>query len=50
MGKCLGFRCRRVQQDDYDEVVLKELRDISHKTGIKQPELIAEGLNYGTMC
>ena len=29
-----------------DEVVLKELREISHKTGIKQQELIAEGLNY----
>ena len=25
-----------------DEVVLKELRDISHKTGIKQQEQIAE--------
>jgi hypothetical protein len=29
-----------------DEVMLKELREISHKTGFKQQELIAEGLNY----
>src|SRR5262245_59940311 len=29
-----------------DEVVLKELRDISHETGISQQVLIAEGLNY----
>jgi len=27
-----------------DEVVLKKLREISHKTGIKQQELIAKGL------
>jgi hypothetical protein len=29
-----------------DEVVLKELRDISHETGVSQQVLIAEGLNY----
>jgi len=29
-----------------DEVVLKELKDISHETGIPQQVLIAEGLNY----
>jgi hypothetical protein len=29
-----------------DEVVLKELRDISHERGIPQQVLIAEGLNY----
>jgi hypothetical protein len=29
-----------------DEVVLKELRNISRKAGIKQLELIAEGRNY----
>jgi antitoxin-like ribbon-helix-helix protein len=29
-----------------DEVVLKELRDISHEAGISQQVLIAEGLNY----
>jgi hypothetical protein len=29
-----------------DEVVLKELKDISHETGISQQVLIAEGLNY----
>ena len=28
------------------EVVLKELRDISHERGIPQQVLIAEGLNY----
>ena len=29
-----------------DEVVLKELKDISHERGIPQQALIAEGLNY----
>jgi hypothetical protein len=29
-----------------DEVVLKELKDISHERGIPQQVLIAEGLNY----
>ena len=29
-----------------DEAALKELRDLSHATGRKQQELIAEGLNY----
>jgi Ribbon-helix-helix domain len=29
-----------------DETALKELRDISHATGISQQVLIAEGLNY----
>ena len=29
-----------------DEVVLKELKDISHERGVPQQVLIAEGLNY----
>jgi hypothetical protein len=29
-----------------DEVVLKELKDVSHERGIAQQALIAEGLNY----
>jgi hypothetical protein len=28
-----------------DEVALKELRDLSHETGRKQQELVAEALN-----
>ena len=43
---CASRKNRKSITTWQDEVVLKELEDISHETGIPQQVLIAEGLNY----